>query len=192
LPDQVCVHQENAVDSATGTAGCGPSVATGQLSAIVGVASWLRRGILLGRCRDGTSVVEFALATPVLLGLLVPLVDLGIAYSQQIQVEQAAQAGAQYASVHPWNSNSVTAISNAVTAAGALPGITASPPPNQVCGCPSGSAVVSYSCSSTCPNGQTAGYYVVVTAELPYTPALPYSVLGNSLTLSAQTTVRIH
>jgi Flp pilus assembly protein TadG len=180
------------VDSATGPAGCRPAAATDQFPPIAKLARWVHRGMLLGPARAGSSAVEFALATPVLLGLLVPLVDLGMVYSRQIQVEQAAQAGAQYASVHPWNSNSVSAISNAVTAAGALPGITASPPPNQICGCPSGSAVLSYNCNTTCPNGQSAGYYVIVNAELPYTPALPYSVLGNSLTLSAQTTIRIH
>jgi Flp pilus assembly protein TadG len=179
------------MDSALGPAGRRPAAGPGRLPAIAEVARRVHRGILLGPACDGTSVVEFALATPVLLGLLVPLADLGVAYSRQIQVEQAAQAGAQYASGNPWNSNSVTAISNAVTAAGALPGITASPPPSQVCGCPSGSAVLSYRCNSTCQNGQTAGYYVVVNAQLPYTPALPYSVLGNSLTLNAQTTVRI-
>jgi Flp pilus assembly protein TadG len=151
-----------------------------------------RRLDRLWRARKGTSVVEFALAAPVLLGLLVPLIDLGIAYSQQLQVAQAAQAGAQYALFHPWNSNSVTAISNAVTSAGGPAGIAASPPPSQICGCATGSAVLSYSCNSTCPNGKAPGYYVIVNAQLPYTPPLPYSVLGNSVTLSAQSTVRIH
>jgi Flp pilus assembly protein TadG len=179
------------MDSATDQANRRPAAGTDRLSLVAVMTLWLRRGILLVRSHDGTSVVEFALATPVLLGLLVPLVDLGMAYSQQIQVEQAAQAGALYASVHPWNSGSVNAISNAVAAAGARPGIAASPPPSQVCGCPSGTAVLSYSCNSTCPNGQTAGYYVIVNAQLPYTPALPYSVLGDALTLTAQTTVRI-
>jgi Flp pilus assembly protein TadG len=135
--------------------------------------------------------VEFALAAPVLMALLVPLVDLGIAISEQLQVAQAVQAGAQYASIHPWNSNSVDAISNAVASATGLAAITATPPPRQVCGCPSGSAILSYSCNTTCSNGETAGYYVVVTAELPYAPPLPYSVLGNSVTLSAQSMVRI-
>jgi Flp pilus assembly protein TadG len=157
-----------------------------------GTGRWRGPGASLRRCRGGTAVVEFALATPVLLGLLVPLVDLGIAYSRQIRVSQAAQAGAQFAIAHPWNSNSAAQISNAVMAAGALPGIAASPAPSQVCGCASGSAVLSYNCNSTCPNGQNAGYYVIVNAQLSYTPVLPYSVLGNAVTLSTQTTVRVH
>jgi hypothetical protein len=52
--------------------------------------------------------------------------------------------------------------------------------------------VLSYSCNSTCPNGHTPGYYVIVNAQLPYAAVLPYSVLGNAVTLSAQTTVRVH
>src|SRR6266568_2113813 len=81
-----------------------------------------RRLALLMRSERGNSAIEFALATPILLGLLVPVADLGMAFSQQLQVQQAAQAGAQYALLHGWNSS---AISNAVTAATNLTGISA-------------------------------------------------------------------
>lgn len=155
------------------------------------VRASLCRIATLARGNHGTSAVEFALAAPVLVGLLVPLADLGIAYSRQIQVQHAAQAGAQYAILHAWNSNSPTAISNIVTSAGALPGIAANPAPSEFCGCPSGNAVAAAACASTCPDGQTAGYYVVVNARTTYTPPLPYSVLGSSVTLSAQSTVRV-
>jgi hypothetical protein len=90
----------------------------------------------LMRASGGSSAVEFALAAPVLLGLLVPVVDLGMAFSQQIKVQQSAQAGAQYATTHPWTSTSATAIANAVTAASTLTSLTASPAPSQSCGCP--------------------------------------------------------
>jgi Flp pilus assembly protein TadG len=143
------------------------------------------------RSTAGTAAVEFALAAPVLLGLLVPVADLGVAYSRQIQVQQAAQAGAQYATFHPWNSSSVTAISNAVKTASNLAGISAAPAPQEFCGCPTGNSVSAVACSSTCPDGQTAGYYVVVSAQLTYAPQLPYSVLGDPVTLRAQSTVRV-
>src|SRR5258708_20544093 len=52
-------------------------------------------------CR-GVSAVEFGLAAPVFLAALSPLVDLGLAFSQQIRVNQAVEAGAQYASVNPY------------------------------------------------------------------------------------------
>ncbi len=146
----------------------------------------------LMRAKRGVAAVEFALAAPILVGLLLPVGDLGIAFSQRIQVQQAAQAGAQYAGSHPWNTNSPTQIANAVTAAAALSGITATPAPSQVCGCPTGTMVAMAICTSTCTNGQNAGYYVVVNAQRLYKPKLPYSVLGHSLMLTAQSTVRIH
>jgi Flp pilus assembly protein TadG len=151
----------------------------------------LSRFIFLFRGSEGTAAVEFGLAAPLLLGLLVPIVDLGMACSQRIQVQQSAQAGAQYAAFHPWNTNSPSEIANAARSASTLSGITTTPSPFQVCGCPTGSTVSSANCGSTCANSETAGYYVVVTTELPYTPMLPYSVLGNSVTLTAQSTVRI-
>lgn len=149
------------------------------------------RLVALMRASGGSSAVEFALAAPVLLGLLVPVVDLDMAFSQQIKVQQSAQAGAQYATTHPWTSSSATAIANAVTAASTLASLTADPAPSQSCGCPTGTAIASAVCSSTCSDGQPAGYYVTINAQAPYTPQLPYSVLGSSVTLTAQSTVRV-
>lgn len=80
------------------------------------------------------------------------------ANSRQIQVQQAAQGGAQYAAFHPWNDNSAAAIANVVTSAGDLPGIAASSAPAEFCGCPTGKSVTAFACNSTCPDGQTAGY----------------------------------
>lgn len=140
---------------------------------------------------DGTAAVEFGLAAPLLFALLVPLADLGMAYSQQVQVQQAAQAGAQYAILHAWNSNSSTAIANAVTAASRLPGLAATPAPSETCGCPNGASVTAATCGTKCSNGQSAGYYVVVNARASYSPLLPYSLLPQPTTLTAQSTVRI-
>jgi Flp pilus assembly protein TadG len=58
----------------------------------------------LARDRRGMSAVEFGIAAPVFLAILMPVVDLGRAYSQQIQIRQAVQAGALYASVNVYNS----------------------------------------------------------------------------------------
>jgi Flp pilus assembly protein TadG len=146
----------------------------------------------LGRARRGAAAVEFALTAPLLLALLAPLADLGMAYSQQLQVQQTAQAGAQYATLHPWNSNSVQSITNAANAASALTGLSVPPPPQQICGCPNGAAAIrSVTCNSICPDGTTAGYYVIVNAQLPYRTRMPFSFLGRSVTLTARSTVRI-
>ena len=150
----------------------------------------LGRPRTLADAATGATSVEFALAAPILLALLMPVADLGLAFSQQIQVQQAAQAGTQYASLHPWNSNSVSGITEAVTGATRLGGLLAQPAPTQACGCPDGSTVAAATCNSLCADGGLAGYYVVVNARLPYSPMLPYSLLGNSVILTAQATVR--
>jgi len=160
----------------------------GERAATTTLRRWVRRLSFLAHADRGNAAIEFALATPILLGMLVPVADLGIAFSQQIQVQQAAQAGAQYALLHGWNS---TAISNAVTAATNLSGVSAAPAPSQSCGCPTGTTIAAATCSSTCSNGETAGTYVFVNAQSPYSAVLPYSVLPSGTTLTAQTIVRV-
>jgi len=141
---------------------------------------------LLDAC-EGNAVIEFSIAAPVLAVILVPLIDIGMAVYQQMQVQDAAQAGAQYAMAHGWNSRS---IQSAVMSATAL-SVSASPAPSKTCGCPDGSSVSAATCGSTCSDGQKAGTYVTVGAQATYTPLFPYPTMGNSVTLSAQTTARI-
>ena len=140
--------------------------------------------------RDGRGVaaVEFALAAPLLATILTVLVDFGFGFYEKMQVEDAAQAGAQYALLNGWNQ---TNIQNAVTGATTLSGLTATPAPSESCGCPSGTAVAAATCGSTCANGLTAGTYVTVNAQATYTPLISYAVMGSSVTLSAQSMVRI-
>jgi Flp pilus assembly protein TadG len=154
-----------------------------------GFAIRLRRRI---RCDRGVAAVEFGLAAPMLLAMLVPVADLGLAFSTQQKLRQAVQAGAQYAALHPWSQNAPSAITSAITSATSLSGVTLSPAPYQLCGCPSGGgSITTVNCGSVCASGETAGYYVAISAQLPYTPVLPYSLLGSSTVLSAQSMIRI-
>ena len=78
------------------------------------MASWktLQRVGEFLQVRDGMAAIEFGILAPLLAGILVPVTDLGMCFYQKMQVQAAAQAGAQYAAAHGWNS---TAIQNAVT-----------------------------------------------------------------------------
>src|SRR5712671_7187048 len=74
----------------------------------------------LTRDRRGVSAVEFGLAAPVFLAALSPVIDLGLAFSEQIRVNQAVEAGAQYAAINPyngttWASDVQSAITNATS-----------------------------------------------------------------------------
>ena len=159
-------------------------------------ASWFKstlrsrrtvRGILQD-CR-AVSAVEFAITAPLLIGMLIPLVDLGLGIAKNTQLRNAAQAGAQYALVNGWDS---TAIQSAVTNATTLSPIQALPAPSQSCGCPTGTTVSSATCGSVCSNGANAGTYVTINARSTYTPVIPYPMLGSSVTLVATSTVRIN
>lgn len=141
-----------------------------------------------GRALDGASAIEFAILAPMLVAIMVPLIDLGLGFYQKMQVEDAAQAGAQYAMAHGWNS---AAIQNAVMGATSISGLTASPDPVQSCGCPTGTSISPAVCGAKCDDGRIAGTFVTVSAQAVYNTLIPYPGIGNSITLAAQSTARI-
>jgi hypothetical protein len=171
------------------------------------VRTCLTRVSALARDRRGMSAVEFGLAAPVLLAVLTPVIDLGLAFSQKIQVQQAAAAGAQYVSLNywtdtSWQTNTISAVTSATTLpvcggqSGCTP--TTAAPIKNTCGCPNSThtdiidARSSGVCPSACPSdGEKPGTYITVAAQLIYTSVMPYSILGSSVTLSAQSLVRV-
>jgi Flp pilus assembly protein TadG len=146
---------------------------------------WVGHLTALGRAEDGISAVEFALATPVLLLLILPLLDLGQAASEQIRLNLAVQAGAQYASLNLWGSTSSSDIANVVNNATtmSLSNVSAT----EVCGCPNANGTITPnpypsapdSCASkypSCPGDSSpAGVYVQVSAQFTHAPVVPYS-----------------
>jgi Flp pilus assembly protein TadG len=166
--------------------------------------------IQLLRDRDGVSAVELGLATALILAPLASVFDFGMAFSQQIKLQQAVQAGAQYASMNVWDgANSPTAITNVVT--NALPaslqggltvyGDSTHTAPFEACYCPTGTTGTYLtstdslsSCGTTaCADGEVSGYYVTVAGSLTYTPIAPYSsvFMNNPQTLTASSVVRV-
>src|SRR6266550_8574949 len=158
----------------------------------------------LARDRSGMSAVEFGLAAPVFLAMLTPVIDIGLAFSQQIRVNQAVESGAQYASSNPYaGSTWASGVSSAITNATSLsvnPSVGA-----ETCGCPNptSTAIITGSyngqnfgspptCNpNTCPDGSSPGYYVTITGNVTYTSVMPYSILGSSAALSRQAVVRV-
>ena len=138
--------------------------------------------------RRAVSAVEFAITAPVLIGILIPTTDLGLAFAKKTQLHNAAQAGAQYALANGWDS---TGIKNAVMNATKVSPITLTPAPQQTCGCPTSSGITIAQCGSVCPDLSDAGTYVTVSAQTVYNPVFPYPIMGSALTLSASTMIRI-
>jgi Flp pilus assembly protein TadG len=139
-------------------------------------------------CVAGVAAIEFAIVGPVLVIALICTADLGIGIYRKMQVENAAQAGAEYAVVHGFGTSS---ISNAVTQATSFSGISSSPAPFQSCGCASNTGITSADCGSTCTGGVAPGTYVTVSAQGTYTTILHYPMIPDSFTFAAQSTVRL-
>lgn len=153
------------------------------------VATALRRfGGGQGEGISGIAAIEFAVFAPILMVLFLCTVDLGLGFYRKIQVQNAAQAGAQYAVLNGFKSSGIT---TAVTSATNFAAIAASPAPSQSCGCPSTTGIVAATCGSTCSSGSQAGTYVVVSAQATYTTLFPYPIIPDSFSFAMQSTVRI-
>lgn len=142
----------------------------------------------------GMALVEFGLAAPIIILLLVTVIDLGLAFYQALQVQAAASAGAAYASLHAWDPTGVT-ITKVVQAATDLGNKVTVPLgfPNtsQVCGCTNtgvmveeGALPATGNCSTfaTCTGG--GGVYAKVKVQLIYSTLITYPGLPTPLTLT--------
>jgi Flp pilus assembly protein TadG len=143
---------------------------------------------------DGVSTIEFAVIASMLATLVIGMLDFGMGLWQQMEVGNAARAGAEYAAKYGYNS---TGIQSAVTSATSLSSISASPAPSEQCGCPTTSAVTFFSpaqsppCNtSTCASGSTPNTYIVVSAQATYTPVVPFPGF-TSATLTATALARL-
>ena len=142
----------------------------------------------LRQTQDGNSTIEFAIVVSFLATLVLGILDFGVGFWEQMQVGNAAQAGADYAVKNGFNS---TNIGTAITSATGLASIAASPAPTQSCGCPSATlGVVSSTCGASCASGGTAGTYVTANAQASYTTLFPWPGISNPVTLSASAIVR--
>ena len=156
-------------------------------------ASLLKR---LAATSRGVAAVELGLLLPLVTGLIVPLVDLGMGAYTQMQLVDAAQAGADYAARTAAYGFVASNVQSAATGATVLTGVTATA--SQVCGCVSGTTISTFAgttppCAQTCGSGGP-GLFVTVSTNANYTPLFPYPVLTTNgyVTLAAQAVVRIN
>jgi Flp pilus assembly protein TadG len=140
------------------------------------------------RQEGGAAAIEFAFMIPLLSLMVISVTDIGLAVYRKMQVENAAQAGAQYAIVHGFDTSS---ISSAVTSATNSTAITASPAPVQFCGCPTSTGISSASCGSVCTGGAQAGTYARVSAQATYYTLINYQLVAATYTYNAQSTARL-
>lgn len=120
--------------------------------------------------RRGNVMLEFGLAFPVLVLLLVGLLDLGRFGLQKSALLQGAREGAQYGILSP---NDTANINATAQNASGLAGVTATS--NVFCECVSGTTV---SCVTTCASGQTLKTYLTVTTTKGFTSVLSVATLN--------------
>src|SRR6266702_1124520 len=133
------------------------------------------------RNASGAAAIEFGMAVPILTLMVIATADIGLGVYRKMQVEDAAQAGAQWAIRNGFDTSG---ISKAVTSATNNASITASPSPVQFCGCATGSSISSVTCGTTCSGGALAGTYATVSAQLTYSTTLNYLVVATTYNFS--------
>jgi Flp pilus assembly protein TadG len=149
-----------------------------------------RQRISLRDAEDGVSAIEFAFVAGILSMLLLGICDFGLGFWQQMQVANAARAGAEFAVKNGYNT---TNIQTTVTNATNLPGVQASPAPSSTCGCPdAATGVTAMSCGASCPNGGTTGTFVTVSAQVSYRTLFAWPGISNPMTLASSATVRLN
>jgi hypothetical protein len=151
----------------------------------------------------GATAIEFACIAGVLALMTLGIVDYGRAFWYRMQVQNAAQAGADWAQynafdcgVSPCSSGTPSGLQAAVlyatnlTPSGIRFQVNASTG-NATCGCPNGSGGITspLQCGANCPVGGTATGYATVTVSYNFTPFFPsWPGLGQVTTLTGSAT----
>ncbi len=136
----------------------------------------------------GAAAVELSLIAPFLLIGAIGVADLGLPVWRRMQVQAAAQAGAQYAAINGFDAQ---AIAGVVAGATNFAAISAYPPPAQFCGCSTGDDVAAAACGSTCASGEEAGDYVRVQTSAQSTRLFAYFTGGVTTTVAGRATIRV-
>jgi Flp pilus assembly protein TadG len=148
---------------------------------------------LISTTTGGVSTIEFALIASMLVTLAVGMLDFGMAFWQQMEVGNAARAGAEFAAVHGWGLDG-SAITTAATSATNLSSLTASP--SQVCGCPNASSGVTLTgqsppCTTTCSSGAAPSAYISVSTNASYALIVPFPGISSPINLTATAVARM-
>jgi len=141
---------------------------------------------------EGAVLVEFALAAPILVTLVLGIADFGMMAASNAALEGATRIGAEYARDNSTCKSNIqdtncisgikTAMQSAVNATLTFP--SSSPPFPESCECDDGSSIT---CGTTCAVGKTPNRTLVtVTASQTYTPILPWPGIPTSLTASTE------
>jgi Flp pilus assembly protein TadG len=149
------------------------------------------------RSQAGVALVEFAIAIPFLMILLIGTIEMGRLAYYNILVGNAARAGAMYGAQ---NTRTALLVSNMTAAAlkdgQNIPQVSVSPAPNYYCQCYNGTTGTSTSLdcgSEVCPAGSHRIIYVSVTVNGRVNTLFNYRALGlpNPWTITRTAIMRV-
>ena len=136
------------------------------------------------RREAGSSLIEFGLAFPLLMLILVGTADFGRVFYTYITLASAVHTGAEYgATSAPKIYDSAGIRQAALNDAQDLTGVTVTSTPT--CRCSNGSAV---SCATT--SCSPLRYYVTVTAAKTFQTLIPYPGIPSSTNVTAVAVIR--
>jgi Flp pilus assembly protein TadG len=146
----------------------------------------------LARAEEGVSTIEFAFVATALCTLLLGILDFGLGFWEQMEISNAADAGANYVMANGYTNTD--AVNSAVNNATNLSGVT--PNSSQVCGCPTSSGIklsaqtpappaCGASCSGVTGGSGTSLPYVTVTASVSYSTIFAWPGISSPMTLTA-------
>ena len=152
--------------------------------------------LALWDCKRGSVSVEGAFVAISLFALLLGVIDFGLAFHRQSELENAVRAGTQYATVRRPQQGNVEPIRDAVYQAAPFaegtPGTALEV--EFYCECPDGTAS---QCSAPggvalCASGAERSSFLRVRLSETYELLLPYPGFGGALDLAAEGAVRLN
>jgi Flp pilus assembly protein TadG len=148
---------------------------------------WILRR--LRAAQSGNAAVEFALLVPIVMILLAGLFDYGMVVRLSMQLNSAARAGVQYATIYPADTDGVQRAARNSVNDSSMTVFT----PDVFCTCGSSTASRLSTCNGTaiCGAGVTNRNYVSVQVQRSYTPILPYGGFGTPITMNAAAVLQV-
>jgi len=138
---------------------------------------------------EGAVLVEFALAAPILVTLVLGIADFGMLAANTAALEGVTRVGAEYARnvcKGDMSSSCISGIKSAMTSTGNFnPPITFPSDPSASCECDDGSSIT---CGTTCTGaGKVPNRVLItVTASQQFSPILPWPGIPTSVTASTE------
>ena len=129
---------------------------------------------------SGAALVELALLLPVFVLMFVGIVNYAILIEQRVQLQEAAAAGAAYATI-PGNQTNIAAMKAVAVASAPQFNTTMAVTAADVYSCSPGGAVVT--AVTVCPGGGGPLLFVQVTTSATEYPVLRYLGMPTSMTM---------